>query len=113
MKTPKYICAKCRQPFNRRWNAYRHSNNKHFGSIDNIISFTEFITNQKNSSLSLNYFYEDKNSYPRNVNNHLYFDNSISAKNIQKRARPQDACFSMPGVFNLRPTAGCFQYPVR
>lgn len=40
MKTPKYICAKCRQPFTRRWNAYRHSNNKHFGSIENIISLS-------------------------------------------------------------------------
>ena len=42
MKTPRYICSKCRQPFTRRWNANRHSNNKHYGGIENIISFTEY-----------------------------------------------------------------------
>src|SRR5688500_3942440 len=73
MKTPRYICSKCRQPFTRRWNAYRHSNNKHFGSIEDIISFTEFTINGVDSSVPLNDFYEDKNSnhHPINVKNQL------------------------------------------
>lgn len=127
MKTPKYICAKCRQPFTRRWNAYRHSNNKHFGSIENIISFTDYLTNQKNSSLSLNYFSEDKNSYPRNVNNHLFFDNSISAKNIQSSTLT-DPCDNLmdhlfspyellaqlgPKYEEMRRILDCFPEPVR
>lgn len=49
MKTPRYICSKCREPFTRRWNANRRCNNKHYGEIENIISFTEYIMNQKNS----------------------------------------------------------------
>ena len=47
MKTPRYICSKCRQPFTRRWNANRHCNNKHYGGIENVISFTDYIMNQK------------------------------------------------------------------
>ena len=49
MKTPRYICSKCREPFTRRWNANRRCNNKHYGGIENIISFTEYIMNQKDS----------------------------------------------------------------
>jgi hypothetical protein len=83
MKAPKYICAKCRLPFTRKWNANRHCNNKHYGAIENIVSYTEYITNQKNSSIPLNHSYEDnKNSHhPINVKNQLFFDNSISANN--------------------------------
>ena len=82
MKTPRWICAKCRQPFTRRWNAYRHSNNKHFGSIVDIISFTEFTINGVDSSIPLNGFYEDKNSnHPTNVKNQLFFDKPISFNN--------------------------------
>jgi hypothetical protein len=82
MKTPRWICAKCRQPFTRRWNAYRHSNNKHFGSIENIISFTEYTINRVDSSIPLNGFYEDKNSnHPTNVKNQLFFDKPISFNN--------------------------------
>ena len=82
MKTPRYICSKCRQPFTRRWNAYRHSNNKHFGSIEDIISFTEYTSNRTDSSIPLNGFYEDKNSnHPINVKNQLFFDKPISFKN--------------------------------
>ena len=81
MKTPRWICSKCRQPFTRRWNASRHSNNKHFGSIDNIISFTEYILN-RTDSIPLDGFYEDNNShYPLNVKKQLFFDKSISANN--------------------------------
>jgi hypothetical protein len=83
MKTPRYICSKCRQPFTRRWNAYRHSNNKHFGSIEDIISFTEYTSNQTDSSIPLNGFYEDNNNshHPINVKNQLFFDKPISFNN--------------------------------
>jgi hypothetical protein len=76
MKTPKYICSKCRQPFTRRWNANRHCNNKHYGGIENIISFTEYIMNQKDSIPSIGNS-KDNSSYQSNVNNKLFFDNSI------------------------------------
>jgi hypothetical protein len=85
MKTPRWICATCRQPFTRRWNANRHCNNKHFGRIKNIISFTEYMTKITNSSIVLNCSsYEDKNSYPHPINvkkQLLFFDNQISANN--------------------------------
>lgn len=81
MKLPKYICAKCRIPFTRRWNAHRHCNNKHSGTIENIISFTEYITKQKHSSIPLNDLYKDNNSPKTYVKNQLFFDNQISANN--------------------------------
>jgi hypothetical protein len=82
MKTPRYIYSKCRQPFTRRWNAYRHSNNKHFGSIEDIISFTEYTSNRPDSSIPLNGVYEDNNSHhPINVKNQLFFDKPISFNN--------------------------------
>jgi hypothetical protein len=83
MKTPRWICSKCTQPFTRRWNAYRHSNNKHFGSIENIISFTEYTCNRPDSSTLLNGFYTDNNSHhPLNVKNQLFYDKSISTNNL-------------------------------
>ncbi len=81
MKTPKWICSKCRQPFTRRWNANRHCNNKHYGEIENIISFTEYIINRKDS-FPLNGFYEENNP-SLNVNNHVFFDKPISVNNSQ------------------------------
>lgn len=82
MKTPRYICSKCRQPFTRRWNAYRHSNNKHYGIIENIISFTEYIMNQKDS-IPLNDSSEDNSSHQSNVKNQIFFDKSISPNNLE------------------------------
>ena len=82
MKILKYICSKCRQPFTRKWNANRHSNNKHFGSIENIISFTEYIIN-RTDSIPLNGFYEDNKTHPLNVNKQLFFDKSISANSLR------------------------------
>jgi hypothetical protein len=79
MKTPRYICSKCRQPFTRRWNANRHSNNKHYGGIENIISFTEYIMNQKDSIPLNDGYSKDNGSHQSNVNNHLFFYKSISA----------------------------------
>jgi len=68
MKTPKYICGKCRLPFTRRWNAYRHCNNKHEGAIENIVSFTDYITNEKGfSSVTLNHIYENKTNPHKKV----------------------------------------------
>jgi hypothetical protein len=81
MKTPKYICAKCRQPFTRRWNANRHCNNKHFGEIENIISFTEYIVNRPDSILP-NSSYENNNSHPINAKNQLFYDQQISSNNL-------------------------------
>ena len=83
MKTPRWICATCKQHFTRRWNANRHCNNKHYGRIENIVSFTEYMMNQKDSSIPLNCSYQDKNNDPINLKNQLFFDNSISANNLQ------------------------------
>jgi hypothetical protein len=80
MRTPKYICVKCKYPFTRKWNANRHCNIKHFGKIENIISFTDYMMNHKDSSFILNYLYEDNNNnnghHAINVKNHLLSDNS-------------------------------------
>ena len=81
MKTPRYICSKCREPFTRRWNANRRCNNKHYGEIENIISFTEYIMNQKDS-IPLYGYSEHNSPHQSNVNNHLFFDKSISADNL-------------------------------
>jgi hypothetical protein len=82
MKTPRYICSTCRQPFTRRWNAYRHSKNKHYGIIENIISFTEYIMNQKDS-IPLIDSSEDNSSHQSNVKNQIFFDESISPINLE------------------------------
>ena len=64
MKTPKWICATCKQPFTRRWNANRHCSNKHSGFFENIISFTDYIIyNRQDSSIQLNNFDKDNNSH--------------------------------------------------
>jgi hypothetical protein len=81
MKTPRWICSKCRQPFTRRWNANRHCNNKHYGRIEHIISFTEYIINRTDSSIPLSYSYEDNNIHQLNVKKHLFLDKSIPANN--------------------------------
>ena len=81
MKNPKWICSKCRQPFTRRWNANRHCNNKHYGAIENIISFTEYIINRKDS-IPLNGFYEENNP-SLNVNNLIFFDEPSYVNNSQ------------------------------
>ena len=62
---------------------YRHSNNKHFGSIEDIISFTEYTINRVDSSIPLNGFYEDNNNsnHPTNVKKQLFFDKPISFNN--------------------------------
>ena len=81
MKNPKWICSKCRQPFTRRWNANRHCNNRHYGAIENIISFTEYIINRKDS-IPLNGFYEENNP-SLNVNNLKFFDGPSYINNSQ------------------------------
>jgi hypothetical protein len=60
----------------------RHYNNKHYGRIENIISFTEYIMNQKDSIPSTGYS-KDKSSYQSNVNNQLFFDKAISGDNLR------------------------------
>lgn len=88
MKTPKWICSKCRQPFTRKWNANRHCNNKHSGRIENIISFTDYIVNRTDSSIPLSRSYKDNNNnhlqlnhQELNVKKHLFLDKSISVNN--------------------------------
>jgi hypothetical protein len=72
MKTPRYICSKCRQPFTRRWNANRHCNNKHYGTLDCVISFTEYLVNSGNTKflqLPDNY---SKNTYQISYQQNLF-----------------------------------------
>ena len=88
MKIPKYICSQCRMPFTRKWNANRHCTNKHSGAIENIISFTEYITNQNHSSNPLKYSYENNTSPQSNVKNQLFFDNQISVNNNNNNNLP-------------------------
>jgi hypothetical protein len=81
MKTPKWICAACKQPFTRRWNANRHCSNKHSGFFENIISFTDYIINRQDS-IQLNNFDKDNNSHSHNfVKNQVFYDKSISSNN--------------------------------
>jgi len=76
MKTPKYVCARCKLPFSRKWNAMRHCNNKHSGVIENIVSFTEFVINQKDSASYSNGFI---NQYP--LKNQSFYDSSSTINN--------------------------------
>jgi hypothetical protein len=81
MKTPKWICAACKQPFTRRWNANRHCSNKHSGFFENIISFTDYIINRQ-GLIQLNNFDKDNNSHSHNfVKNQVLYDKSISSNN--------------------------------
>ena len=82
MKTPKWICSKCRQPFTRRWNANRHCNNKHSGYLEHIISFTDYVINRQDSN-SLNNFNKNNKDYQRNFGkNHVFFDTAISSNKL-------------------------------
>jgi hypothetical protein len=78
LKTPKWICSKCNQPFTRRWNANRHCTIKHSGRIENIISFTKHIVNSTNLQydVRLDSFYQN-NSQLLNAKPQLYNDKSI------------------------------------
>ena len=76
MKTPKYVCARCKLPFSRKWNAMRHCNNKHSGVIENIVSFTEFVINHKDSASYSNGFI---NQYP--LKNQSFYDSSSTINN--------------------------------
>lgn len=82
MKNPRWFCSKCRQPFTRRWNANRHCHNKHFGAIDYIISFADYIINPTGHSIPLNNIYQNKDSNPLNVRKHALFDKPISTYNF-------------------------------
>ena len=56
MKIPKWICIKCEQTFTRKWNAFRHCDNKHGAIFESVIHFREYLMNRPNfqSSLILN-----------------------------------------------------------
>jgi hypothetical protein len=43
MRHPKWICSECGIPFTRKWNALRHSNNRHNG-IPVVVSFMEYLS---------------------------------------------------------------------
>ncbi len=78
MKTPKWICSKCNQPFTRRWNANRHCNIKHSGRIENIISFTQHLVNSTNlqHDVRLDSAYQNNNPL-LDAKTQLYNDKSI------------------------------------
>ena len=83
LKNPKWFCSKCRQPFTRRWNANRHCNNKHAGSLEYIISFTDYVVNRQDPN-SLNNFNKENKRYQRNFEkNQVFFDTPISSNNFQ------------------------------
>ena len=79
MKTPKWICSKCNQPFTRKWNANRHCNMKHPGRMENITSFTEHIMNSTNLQYNIrsDYFYQN-NSQLLNIEKQLFNDKLIN-----------------------------------
>jgi len=82
LKNPRWFCSKCRQPFTRKWNANRHCNNKHFGAVEYIISFSDYIINPTGHSISLNNIYQNKDSNPLNVKKNVLFDKPISTYNF-------------------------------
>ena len=53
MKIPKWICIKCEQTFTRKWNAFRHCDNKHGAIFESVIHFREYLMNRPNSQSSL------------------------------------------------------------
>jgi len=63
MKTPKWICEKCQQTFTRRWNADRHYNNKHDGTLYSVILFREYLASKGN-----NKFLRLPDKYSENAN---------------------------------------------
>jgi hypothetical protein len=71
MKTPKWICEKCQQTFTRRWNADRHYNNKHDGTLYSVILFKEYLASKGNSKFLrlLDKYSENANhiTYPKNL----------------------------------------------
>jgi hypothetical protein len=78
MKIPKWICSKCNQPFTRRWNANRHCNIKHFGRIENITSFTEYVMNSPNLHYNVRLdSFSQNNNHLLNVKTRLNNEKSI------------------------------------
>ena len=53
MKIPKWICIKCEQTFTRKWNAFRHCDNKHAATFESVIHFREYLMNRPNFQSSL------------------------------------------------------------
>ena len=39
---------KCEQTFNRKWNAFRHCNNKHGAIFESVVHFREYLMNRPN-----------------------------------------------------------------
>ena len=59
MKIPKYICARCKMHFTRRWNANRHCNNKHYGTEGCVILFRDYILHKEIINLSFSDQYSE------------------------------------------------------
>ncbi|MGZ5511220.1 MAG: hypothetical protein ACXWFC_12235 [Nitrososphaeraceae archaeon] len=80
MKTPKWICEECEQTFTRRWNANRHCNNKHYGTLDSVILFREYLANKGNNRyLRLSdMFSENNNQIPSQKN--LFFQEKTNSR---------------------------------
>jgi hypothetical protein len=75
MRIPRWICEICEQTFTRRWNANRHSNNKHGGILDPIISFKVFASRNSldlhQNSINL------QKPYSLKSNSDIYFQNNL------------------------------------
>ena len=82
MKNPKWFCSECRKPFTRRWNANRHCNNKHAGSLEHVISFTDYIINRQDSNFSNNLNKENKYHQRNYEKNQVFFDTALSSNNL-------------------------------
>ena len=78
MKTPKWICKECEQTFTRRWNATRHCNNKHYGMLECVILFREYLANKENNRfLQLSDIYSE-NTYQIPYQKNLSFQEKIN-----------------------------------
>ena len=80
MKTPKWICEACDQTFTRRWNANRHCNNKHYGTLDSVILFREYLANKGNNRfLRLSDMYSE-NIYQIPYQKNLFFQEKTNSR---------------------------------
>ena len=84
MKTPKWICEACEQTFTRCWNANRHCNNKHNGTLDSVILFREYLANKGNYRyLRLSDMYSQNTNeipYHQNLSFHEKTNSKIETK---------------------------------
>ena len=81
MKTPKWICNKCKQTLTRKWNAKRHCSSKHDGLFDSIISFREYLmTTKTDSNPNRNFYLHNVNELP--FQKRLFFPDKSTNLNL-------------------------------